>query len=121
MTLGAYHPGLAHPKVPSLVDKREKQRTKERRDRDERRKVRSRSSGQCEVYELGVRCPLPARENHHLRGGIGRRNNPESVLAINRVDLCTRHHADVTGHLLFLGWTDDTNRAGTLTATRLAR
>ena len=35
MTLGAYHPGLAHPKVPHAVNKQEKRRTTARFDREE--------------------------------------------------------------------------------------
>lgn len=54
-----------------------------------------RSHGQCEVWELGVRCGFPASEVHHLIGGIGRRNVGESALAKNLVAICTEHHRDV--------------------------
>ncbi len=121
--LGPFHPGLAHPKVPHAVDKREKRRTEARTDHEERRKVHARSGGRCEIYDphhsVGQRCPARAVELHHLLGGIGRRNVGESIAAQNRVHLCLQHHRDVHDHVLRLGWVDDRNRAGTLTATRV--
>lgn len=66
---------------------------------EQRTRVIDRSRGQCEVWELGVRCGFPASEVHHLIGGIGRRNVGESALAKNLVAICIEHHRDVhNGH-----------------------
>jgi hypothetical protein len=81
-----------------------------KQDREERAKVRERSGGICEVKEdVGVfegpilyyrRCKRRATENHHLLGGIGRRNRGKSILAAHRLDVCDRCHREITGHVL---------------------
>lgn len=83
-------------------------------DRRERAKCRRRSGGQCEVIEIvrqrdavtGLRrtaflhCARRVSENHHLIGGIGRRNRGRSILAAHRLDVCQRCHEDITGNVL---------------------
>jgi hypothetical protein len=89
-------------------------------DKKERAKCRERSGGQCEVWETFMpifafdkttmkevppslmvkRCKRRASENHHLIGGIGRRNKGRSILAAHRLDTCGRCHKDITGNVL---------------------
>jgi hypothetical protein len=47
-----------------------------------------------------VRCQRRASENHHLIGGIGRRNKGRSILAEHRLDVCQRCHEEITGRVL---------------------
>lgn len=107
---------LAKPR-PKLLDKREQRAALAATDRIERASCRKRSGGRCEVMEyvgpagwratvafvLGVnfrRCPRRASENHHLIGGIGRKNKGRSILAAHRLDVCDRCHEEITGHVL---------------------
>jgi hypothetical protein len=91
---------------PRLLDKRERERNENVIDRVERHKCRSRSGGRCEVVEVSdrgyvePRCLRRATQNHHLLGGIGRRNRGESILAPHRLDVCRECHEEITGHVL---------------------
>lgn len=74
-------------------------------DQQERDKCHDRSGGRCEVFILApgqgfFRCDRRVKENHHLKGGIGRRNRGASLLAAHRLDTCTRCHDDITGKVL---------------------
>lgn len=106
-------PRLALPKpTPKLLEKRAKVADLKKRDRTELQKCHERSGRQCEVYLqnqldgwLGpegawVRCFRRATENHHLKGGRGRRNVGDSVLARHRADVCAEHHRELTAHIL---------------------
>jgi hypothetical protein len=110
----------AQPKPrPKLLDKYDRQRERDKTDREERAKCKARSGGQCEVvvdaYTMvnfinprSVRCQQRAVENHHLIGGIGRRNQGRSILAKHRLDVCKVCHAEITNHVLVP--TSDTTR-----------
>ena len=102
----------AQPKPrPVLLDRRESKAEIATIDRAERKKCRERSGGQCEVRSgfvqpgqpsaaITVRCIHRATENHHLIGGIGRRNRGRSILAEHRLDVCAWCHAELTGNVL---------------------
>lgn len=97
--------GFLLPKPrPRLLDKRDARAAVADIDRRERAKVRARSGGQCEMRMRGTfgvyRCPRHASENHHLIGGIGRRNKGRSILAEHRLHLCAACHTDITGNVL---------------------
>ena len=101
---------------PRLLDKREREKNTAIIDRVERAKCRARSGGRCEVREVverkhltadgyfapdwTIRCLLRASENHHLKGGLGRRNRGASILAAHRLEVCSICHAEITGHVL---------------------
>ena len=94
---------------PRLLDKYDRQRERDKIDREERATCKARSGGQCEVLTafeilLGTqtvfRCKQKATENHHLIGGIGRRNQGRSILAKHRLDVCKVCHAEITNHVL---------------------
>ena len=104
----------AQPKPrPKLLDQRDKQRVADAVDRTERLKCRARSGGRCEaeiIVEHGhvgylrlppwERCKRHATENHHLIGGIGRKNKGRSILAEHRLDVCRECHREITGKVL---------------------
>jgi len=114
----------AQPKSrPRLLDKRQAKADAARVDREQRAICRHRSGGRCEVMERWVagdwqaivisepigpwiksasfsRCIHRASENHHLIGGIGRRNKGRSILAEHRLDVCSYCHEEITAHVL---------------------
>lgn len=101
----------AQPKPrPRLLMKREAQSKVKTQDQQERDTCHVRSGRKCEVkVDIGVfegpvlfyrRCNRPVSENHHLIGGIGRRNKGRSILAAHRLDCCTQCHKDITGNVL---------------------
>ena len=105
---------------PRKLVKAAAQATVSTADDKERAKCRVRSGGQCEVWEtftplfvfdkvtmeqkpvtlMVKRCKRRASQNHHLIGGIGRRNKGRSILAAHRLDTCDRCHDDITGKVL---------------------
>jgi hypothetical protein len=112
--------GFPKPR-PALLEKRQARADRDRIDREERAKVRVRSEGRCEVWAIVValfvfdkatmrsieppptmvmRCKRRASENHHLLGGIGRRNRGRSILAAHRLDVCAKCHQEITGKVL---------------------
>ena len=101
-------PAIPKPR-PRLLEKRDRASATAAIDRAERAKCRKRSGGKCEVVEaicntLGqrvqFRCGCFATHNHHLLGGIGRRNRGASILAAHRIDVCKECHAELHGHVL---------------------
>ena len=84
---------------PRIVAKQAREALVETQDKKERAKCRKRSHGRCEVIVTG-RCLRPARENHHLIGGSGRRNKGKSILAEHRLDVCEKCHHAITNRLL---------------------
>lgn len=103
--------GLIFPKPkPHLLAKRKAKAELESQDRAERKKCHIRSGGRCEVVEITFRpessavytkrCARRASQNHHLKGGIGRRNRGASILAEHRLDVCDRCHQEITGNVL---------------------
>ena len=103
--------GNAQPKPrPKLLEKRQAVAEIDRIDRAERRKCHDRSNGFCEVRTMTgrhkwegrgyARCGRVATENHHLIGGLGRRNRGESIKAEHRLDVCKLCHSEITHHVL---------------------
>lgn len=103
--------GLPYAKPrPHLLTKREKRAALTAQDRSERKRCHVRSGGQCEVIiarfrpecsELSyARCRKGASHNHHLIGGIGRRNVGASIFAEHRLDTCSSCHAELTRGIL---------------------
>lgn len=108
MGIASNDPRLDLPKPePRAETKRRKRLEKGRREREQRALVLTRSQGQCEVCELGVRCGFPAREVHHLIGGHGRRGIGVSGEASHMVALCREHHADAHQHLGYIQSLDE--------------
>lgn len=106
------------PKAKRL-EKAQRQRALAKVDREQRAICRERSGGRCEVIEQVIehagwvgtreipkletllrRCTYRATENHHLLGGIGRRNRGKSILAEHRLDVCKACHEAITGKRL---------------------
>jgi hypothetical protein len=102
--------GFAFPKGRNkALDKQDKQAALEALDKKENAKAKKRAKGRCEVIEvrnIGPRaftatyCEHKDRETHHLLGGIGRRNRGKSVLAENKLRVCTEHHREITANIL---------------------
>lgn len=107
--------GLAFPKQrPIELDKRDRAKAQRTIDARERAKCHARSGGRCEVVILCLVgydcdglphfdefcCNRPASENHHLLGGMGRRNRGPSILAEHRLDCCREHHREITRNVL---------------------
>ena len=105
---------MLHPQPrprPHLLTKYDRQAQRDKIDREERAKCKARSGGRCEVRSgfvqpgqpaaaITIRCQQRAVENHHLIGGIGRRNAGRSILAAHRLDVCKVCHAEITNHVL---------------------
>ena len=99
---------------PKALDKQDDAADVRAQDRAERAKCKARSGGRCEVvvqYFGGPslhasrilwerRCDRRTSENHHLMGGIGRRNVGPSMLAEHRIEVCSICHSEVTKHIL---------------------
>jgi len=117
----ARQPFSPQPKgAPHRLVKQDAEADVDKQDRLEREKCHTRSGGRCEVLEVitplfifdaktmaqkpvtqvAVRCKRRVGENHHLIGGIGRRNKGKSILAEHRLDTCLRCHSDITGKVL---------------------
>jgi hypothetical protein len=95
---------------PNLLDKRQAKADAARVDREQRAICWARSGGYCEVLVASglhpwvgrgfTRCHHRATENHHLIGGIGRRNVGRSRLAEHRLHVCAYCHEEITAHVL---------------------
>lgn len=103
--------GLAFPKPrPRILEKREKKAALDALDRQQRKLCKLRSGGRCEVVTqtprpessamMVTRCKRSAVHNHHLLGGVGRRNRGESIYAIHRLDTCRECHQEIEAELL---------------------
>jgi hypothetical protein len=97
----------AQPKArPKLLDKRQAKADAARVDREQRAICQARSGGRCEVRVMVVNTLIPSRcihratENHHLIGGIGRKNVGRSRLAEHRLHVCAYCHEEITAHVL---------------------
>jgi len=127
---------LAFPKQrPKLLDKRDRAAELQRADRIESAKVKRRAKDRCEVIERfrghflvpgqpnDLRCVRrPAPGNHHLIGGIGRKNVGRSILAEYRLAVCAKCHEDITGHVLQpAGTKAQAERAATVIYQRISR
>jgi hypothetical protein len=98
--------GLMFPKpMPHLLAKRQRQADLKAQDARERKACHLRSAGRCEVIEVRFRpeaseirtkrCARRASQNHHLLGGVGRRNKGVSILAKHRIDTCDKCHLEI--------------------------
>jgi len=85
---------------PVFLDKRERANDLRKRDEEEKQKCHQRSGRQCEVIVGWSRCHRWAMENHHLLGGIGRRNRGRSILAEHRLDICIVCHRAINARTL---------------------
>jgi len=96
--------------APRLLDKRKAKADVAAMDKKQRAVCKARSGGYCEVLVVSglhpwagrgfTRCHHRATENHHLIGGIGRRNKGRSILAEHRLDVCGYCHEEITGKVL---------------------
>ena len=105
---------MLHPQPkprPHLLTKYDRQAKRDQIDRAERAKCRARSGGGCEVITVHdlrsligraveIRCIHRASQNHHLIGGIGRRNRGKSILAAHRLDVCDWCHTEINHAVL---------------------
>jgi hypothetical protein len=113
---------------PKVLVKREKKAAVEAQDRAERKKCHIRSGGRCEVIEVIARpehsalvkkrCKGNAVHNHHLIGGVGKRNVGISILADHRLDCCQRCHQDIEAEILQPANRDHAENAGLVTYER---
>jgi hypothetical protein len=113
---------LAFPKGrPRILVKRERKSALDAKDRAERKKCHLRSGMRCEVIEVvskpeasaivNKRCKGKVVHNHHLIGGVGRRNIGKSILAAHRLDTCKTCHQDIEAEILVPTDRDPTNAA----------
>jgi hypothetical protein len=99
---------LAFPKTrPRALDKADKAKAVAAKDKAENAKARRRAKGQCEVqiprglFSLQwIRCPNKDTQTHHLKGGIGRRNRGDSILASQKLRVCQQCHDDIGAKIL---------------------
>lgn len=94
---------------PVALDKADKQKALNAKDKAENAKARKRANGRCEVRQSfciinGTETVFPCfrkdTQTHHLKGGIGRRNRGDSILAINKLRVCQQCHDDITAKVL---------------------
>lgn len=98
---------------PKVITKREEKAQLKAQDDKERKRCHVRSGGRCEVKEVipkpeaslivTKRCKGKAVHNHHLKGGVGRRNVGDSILAEHRLDTCQKCHQDIEAEVLVPG------------------
>uniref|UniRef100_A0A6M3J860 HNH endonuclease n=1 Tax=viral metagenome TaxID=1070528 RepID=A0A6M3J860_9ZZZZ len=127
MTASGYA-DLKFPKPrPQALAKRDRDAERERVSTAEDKIVRQRSGGRCEVIErvrawtlagwTMTRCNRRAvGEPHHLKGGYGRRNRGDSILALWKLDTCGQCHVEI--HNGMLAPTDPQADAATCVFTR---
>jgi hypothetical protein len=113
----ANSPTLAYAKpTPRRLEKLERRAERDAKDRRERQKCHVRSGGRCEVILvthrpetseiIQKRCKGRATQNHHLLGGIGRRNIGPSIKAEHRLDTCDDCHAWIE-HCIYEPYRED--------------
>lgn len=113
---------------PHVLVKREKKAAMTAEDTRQRKLCHLRSGGRCEVIEVIAkpeqsaivkkRCKGKAVHNHHLIGGVGRKNVGVSILADHRIDCCIRCHQDIEAEILIPSHRDDCFDAKTVTYER---
>ena len=116
---------------PRLLEKREKKAAREAQDRAERKLCHLRSGGRCEVVFvthkpeqsaiITKRCNRAARHNHHLLGGVGRRNVGDSLKASHRLDVCPDHHREIEDGILEPYVLDEAQEAATVKYIQVIR
>src|SRR5688572_20600387 len=95
---------------PRVLEKREAKAKLKAEDDRQRELCHARSGGRCEVLEViprpeqsaiaTKRCKGRAVHNHHLLGGVGRRNVGDSIKAEHRLDTCQKCHQDIEAGIL---------------------
>lgn len=94
---------------PVSLDREDKRQSIASKDKAENAKAKARAKGQCEVLTvidmrsrktIAVRCQRPDRQTHHLKGGIGKRNRGDSILAIQKLRVCDECHEAITAKVL---------------------
>lgn len=123
------HPDLAWPKgPPQAVRTRQRKADRAREDARENAKVKTRSGGRCEVWELprqGVfqRCHRFAMPGvHHLICGWGKRNRGVSIKAEHKLAICQKCHRDIHDKILVpIGSEADRTTAATVRYQRWTR
>jgi hypothetical protein len=113
---------------PYVLTKREKKAALNAQDRAERLKCHLRSGMRCEVIEeiarpeksllVKKRCKGRVVHNHHLIGGLGKRNVGISLFSEHRIDTCQKCHQDIEAEILQPAKVDDCFDAATVTYVR---
>lgn len=85
---------------PRKIAKARRRQQLESADERENKKVRARSTGQCEVILYGRRCQHRAGQIHHHFGGSGVRGRGQSALATNKSYVCFACHSLITWNVL---------------------
>lgn len=86
---------------PRALEKADRRKALEARDKRESDKVKIRSGGGCEVVVVnGTRCHSRAAHVHHLISGIGVRGVGTSALARHKVHCCVACHTAIHAHVL---------------------
>jgi hypothetical protein len=99
-------PGAIPKGRVKALEKQDKQAALLALDKKENAKAKKRAGGQCEVrYDIAdpkwaFRCHFKDTQTHHLKGGIGRRNRGDSILAIQKLRVCDQCHSDITANIL---------------------
>lgn len=132
MGLGDYYQTCGIPKPrPRVLEKRKAKADLKAEDDRQRKRCHARSGGRCEVNEVipqpwestivTKRCKGKAVHNHHLIGGVGRRNVGPSILAEHRIDTCQKCHQDIEAEILVPADRDKEQDAATVTYERRAQ
>lgn len=113
---------------PHILVTREKKADLKAKDDFERNRCHQRSGMRCEVNEVipqperslivTKRCKGRVVHNHHLIGGIGRRNVGPSLLSEHRLDTCKKCHQDIEHEILVPADLDKAQDAATVTYER---
>lgn len=95
---------------PHILTKREQKAQLTVEDTRQRKLCHKRSMGRCEVKVVTpkpeaslivtVRCKGKVVHNHHLIGGVGKRNVGDSILAEHRLDVCAACHQSIEAEIL---------------------
>lgn len=113
---------------PHILTKREQKAALTAEDTKQRERCHARSGWRCEVLEVlprpeasvivTKRCKGKVVHNHHLIGGIGKRNVGPSILAEHRLDTCQKCHQDIEAEILRPADLDKAEAAATVTYER---
>jgi hypothetical protein len=116
---------------PHILTKREQKAALKAEDDAERQRCHVRSGMRCEVQEVipkpedslivTKRCKGKVVHNHHLIGGVGKRNVGPSLFAEHRLDTCQKCHQDIEAEILVPADRDRATDAATVTYERRKR
>lgn len=96
--------GIPKPR-PRALDQKDRKRKLMDLDVTESQRVRARANGRCEMRErlrdgTILRCVRKSYHLDHLLGGTGRRGRGASALALHKLHLCAKCHAERHAHIL---------------------